>query len=325
VTTDLIQRARDGGGAIEDGGQRSLCAAELVEVSERFYQWIFLCALTFVGVATVAALVFLPLRASASSGGPPASAVAAGVIVLCLTLIVSWRSHQIYRAVRHQPQLELVPVAIAALLMSVVSPMRNELWWSACGILVVVATIVPLRRALLYSVGVLTANLAAHLLAGDLHSTAAVAIVGLWIGLPFWTAMASVIPDRMAAHILRLNTNRRLAPAPPVPVRAWTEPDRRADDSRATPDQDDDTPHVPQPNTTPAPLGTGPLTARQLQVVALLADGHRHRSIAACLSISPDQVQRHVKNAVDRLGVRSSNELIAVAVAEGLVIPASAG
>lgn len=320
MMTDIIQRARHGGDAIEAVGERSLCAAELVEVSERFYLWIFLCALTFVGLATIAALVFLPLRATASSGGPPPSAVVAAVIVLCLTVVVIWRSRDVYRAVRRRPRLELVPVAMAALLMSVVSPMRNELWWSACGVLVVVATIAPLRRALLYSVGVLTANLAAHLLAGDLHSTAAVAIVGLWIGLPFWTALASVIPDRMAAHILRLNANRRPAPAPPVPVSAWTEPDP-ADDSSTPPDQDDDTPHVPRPNTTPAPHGTGPLTARQLQVVALLADGHRHQSIAACLSISPDQVQRHVKNAVDRLGVRSSNELVAVAVAESLVIP----
>jgi DNA-binding CsgD family transcriptional regulator len=322
VTSDLIQRDRQGGDAVESGDDRGLCGAELVEVCERFYRWILLCALTFVGVATIAALAFLPLRASASSGGPPSSAVVAGVIVLCLTAVAIWHSRQLYRAVRRRPQLELVPVTIAALLMSVVSPMRNELWWSACGILVVVATLVPLRRALLYAVGTLTANLAAHLLAGDLHSTAAVAIVGLWVGLPFWTAMASVIPDRMAAHILRLNANRRATPSPPALVDAWITPEMRTGSSTTTLDQDDDTPDAPAPDAAAPQRDTGPLTARQLQVVALLADGHRHRNIAACLSISEDQVQRHARNAIDRLAVRSANELVAVAVADGLVVPA---
>jgi DNA-binding CsgD family transcriptional regulator len=92
-------------------------------------------------------------------------------------------------------------------------------------------------------------------------------------------------------------------PAPPVRVNAWVEP---PDNSSARPDASDDTPDVPGPDT--ETLGTGLLTARQLQVVALLADGHRHRSIAACLSISPDHVHRHVRNTIDRLGVRSANE-----------------
>jgi DNA-binding CsgD family transcriptional regulator len=61
------------------------------------------------------------------------------------------------------------------------------------------------------------------------------------------------------------------------------------------------------------------LTARQLQVVALLADGLRYREAAACMSISPRQVQRHVANAVARTGLRNANELVAVAVSEGLV------
>ncbi|MGI8801002.1 MAG: response regulator transcription factor, partial [Solirubrobacteraceae bacterium] len=63
----------------------------------------------------------------------------------------------------------------------------------------------------------------------------------------------------------------------------------------------------------------GRLTARQLQVVALLADGQRYGDIAACLSISAGQVHRHVARAIERLGVRGVNELVAVAVAEGML------
>jgi DNA-binding CsgD family transcriptional regulator len=68
-----------------------------------------------------------------------------------------------------------------------------------------------------------------------------------------------------------------------------------------------------------APRGLQRLTARQLQVVALLADGLRYREIAACLAISVRQVERHVAHAIARLGVKSVYELVAVAVREGLV------
>ena len=68
----------------------------------------------------------------------------------------------------------------------------------------------------------------------------------------------------------------------------------------------------------------GRLTARQLQVLALLADGLRYREVAACLSISDGQVQRHVARAVARVGVSNAAELVAVAVSEGLVPPPAA-
>ncbi len=63
----------------------------------------------------------------------------------------------------------------------------------------------------------------------------------------------------------------------------------------------------------------GCLAARQLQVLALLADGLRYREVAACVSISDGQVQRHVARAVARVGVSNAAELVAVAVSEGLV------
>jgi DNA-binding CsgD family transcriptional regulator len=330
VTADLLRLGRRRDGAVEAespaAGGHTLCGAELVEVSERFYYRIFLCALTFVAIATIATIAFLPLRASATVGAPPATAVVAGAIVLCLTLAAIWRARQLYLALRRWPQLELVPVGIAGVLMSLVSPMRNELWWSACAMLVVIATLVPLKRALLYSVGVLTANLAAHLLAGDLHSTAAVTIVGLWIGLPFWTALAAVIPERMAAHILCLNATRGSARPRAVRVNVWTKQDRPVADRPPTAAPDDanqsDAPSFVDQEVAASGGTKDPqrrLTARQLQVVALLADGHRYRSIAACLSISSDQAHRHARNAIERLGVQTTSELVALAVREGIV------
>jgi DNA-binding CsgD family transcriptional regulator len=297
-----------------------------VALSERFYHAIFIAALGFVSASTIAALAFLPLRSAARTAGVPIVTFVAGATVLVLAGLAIWRAHAVYRLLRRLPQLELVPVLIAALLLSVVSPHRNELWWSACSILMALSLLLSLRRAMGYCLVVLLANLTAHVVSGDLHDFSAIEIVGLWIGLPLWTALAAVIPDRMAAHILRLNAFRTPPRRPPVAVKAWT-----TDDAAPTPDVSEPPtaerssgPPDDGAKTSPAAIaipagGVSRLTSRQLQVVALLADGYRYRAIAACLGISAGQVHRHVTNAIARLQVQSATELVARAVAEGIV------
>jgi DNA-binding CsgD family transcriptional regulator/multisubunit Na+/H+ antiporter MnhG subunit len=254
--------------------------------------------------------------------------VVAGATVLVLAGLAIWRAHDVYRLLRRLPQLELVPVLIAALLLSVVSPHRNELWWSACAILMALSLLLSLRRAMGYCLVVLLANLTAHVVSGDLHDFSSIEIVGLWIGLPLWTALAAVVPERMASHILRLNTFRTPPRRQPVAVTAWTtnvaaptpdasEPPTAERNSSSGPPDDG---AVTSPASITIPGGrAGRLTSRQLQVVALLADGYRYRDIAACLGISAGQVHRHVTNAIARLQVQSATELVAVAVAEGIV------
>ena len=300
--------------------------AELVALEERFNQGIFMGALAFVGLSTLTALAFLPLRASAENGRPPSSAVAAALVVLSLTALAVWRRRDVYRLLRNQPGLQLVPVLIAAALLSVVSPLRNELWWPACAILMVIALQISLRRSLAYCMIVLLANLAAHTVDGDLSETSPVGIVGLWIGIPFWTAMAAVIPERMASHLLRLNANRApvrssahhvRAGSPEPPKEAPRNGDACAAELVVGVRASGDTPAAQAPRVS-RDL-TSRLTNKQLRVVALLADGHRYEFIGECLSISAGQVYRHVRNAIERLEVESVNELVAVAVADGLV------
>ena len=60
--------------------------------------------------------------------------------------------------------------------------------------------------------------------------------------------------------------------------------------------------------------GEGRLTARECEVLKLLADGGSNRQIAAALGLSPKTVNRHVENIFDKLGVSSR----AAAVAKGL-------
>lgn len=60
------------------------------------------------------------------------------------------------------------------------------------------------------------------------------------------------------------------------------------------------------------------LTARQRQIVKLVARGLTGKEIAAVLRISPKTVEFHKARIVERLGVRSTAELIRYALRRGL-------
>jgi DNA-binding CsgD family transcriptional regulator len=291
--------------------------AELVALSERFYGGVFVGAVGFVGLAALAALVMIPARGF-PPGMPVALAFAGTGLIVAGAVLAAWRARDVYRALRRWPQLQLALVAVAAALIA--SPaMTSGLWWPSCAILMALALVIPVWRALVYCLLVLGTNLAGHLVAGDFDEIHPVDIIGLWIGIPLWIMVIAIVTDHLSSYILRLN-------APPV-AEAPSEPPLRVPASYSEPPS---TPTTPATEVVVAPAREEPaadaptatsrrLTARQLQVVALLADGLRQREVAACLSISERQVQRHIAEAVARLGLRNAYELAAVAVSEGLV------
>jgi DNA-binding CsgD family transcriptional regulator len=309
-------------------------------LSERFYGGIFLALIVFVGLAALAALVLLPLRQPAASGGPPIAGVVGAALLIIATPVAVRRPGALYRALRRSTPLQLGVVLYAAALVAVVIPLKSQLWWPSCTLLMLLAAVSSLPRVLTYCLVVLGANLFAHVVVGDLHRTSPVTIIGLWIGYIFWSATVAGITGQLAAHLLRLNTTSNASPiaARWVVARApgsvaETEPGEGA---KATSSAEGDpgaaqsesrttvvraeVPSAASPaSVSPARAGLDRLTARQLQVVALLADGLRYREVAACLSISEGQVQRHVARAVERLGVRTAAELVTTAVAEGMV------
>ena len=61
------------------------------------------------------------------------------------------------------------------------------------------------------------------------------------------------------------------------------------------------------------------LTAREIEVLQLVAKGMRNKEIAADLKISDDTVQGHVKNILAKLSVHDRTEAVAVAVRRGIV------
>jgi DNA-binding CsgD family transcriptional regulator len=69
----------------------------------------------------------------------------------------------------------------------------------------------------------------------------------------------------------------------------------------------------------PSPPGKQPLTVREREIVELIASGETGPEIAAALHLSPHTVRHHVRNAMDKLGVRSRAHLVAKALSEGLI------
>lgn len=299
------------------------CGAEAVELTERFYQGVFLGIGVFVAVSAAAALVLLPLRAG--GGGAPLTGVAGGAIVLMCAPAVLWRPDWVYRLLRRRLAAEFAIVLFAAALVSAVLPLRSQLWWPSCTILMLVAVVAPVPRMLAYCLTVLAINLLAHVIAGDLDKTPAVSIIGLWIGYIFWSLTVGLVTDRLAAHLMQLNSltpggRRTVVRVPDYRADHGAESARREPVGGATLEDGlsaDGERNAPVPLTAPGRLTR--LTGRQLQVVALLADGLRYQEVADCLSISVGQVQRHVSRAVRRLGVENVSELVAVAVNDGLI------
>jgi DNA-binding CsgD family transcriptional regulator len=287
------------------------CGAELVAYCERFRRAIFVTCLVIVGVASAAALALLPLRSYPTGSGPSIVAVAAAGLLVLAAPIAIRHAAWLHRALTLHPRLQFSGVLLAAALVAAVRPLNSQLWWPSCAILIALATLVPLWRALAYCLVVLTANLVAHLTANDLDTTAPVAIVGLWVGYPFWSVMFAVVTDRLAAQLMQLNL-RPTVPQRPIRVTAWISgvpagggPPRAPEDA--------------QPGQTARTNPLDRLTARQLEVAALLVDGLRYREVAACLSISERQVERHIANALNRLGIGNVNQLVATVVEAGLV------
>ena len=63
------------------------------------------------------------------------------------------------------------------------------------------------------------------------------------------------------------------------------------------------------------------LTPREVQILALIADGHTSREIATLLVISPRTVDRHRENLFAKLGVHNRTQLTRYAIRKGLISP----
>jgi DNA-binding NarL/FixJ family response regulator len=75
-------------------------------------------------------------------------------------------------------------------------------------------------------------------------------------------------------------------------------------------------PRGPRPSTKENPAG---LTARQMEVLALLAEGLQNAEIAERLFISPKTVDHHISAILSKLNVSSRAKAVTAAVEPGLI------
>jgi DNA-binding NarL/FixJ family response regulator len=66
-------------------------------------------------------------------------------------------------------------------------------------------------------------------------------------------------------------------------------------------------------------LGEEDLTARELEVLRLIRDGHRNKQIAGQLAIAETTVNFHIKNLVGKLGANDRTHAVTIAVRRGLL------
>lgn len=275
--------------------------ADLVEVTEALYLQLFSVGLCSVIVGAALDL----LDAAIDPRTPHPTVVVVLSLALCAAVAVALRCPtQVYRRLRSSEVSQAVPglAGAALLLLGPYGPM----WFAAMAMILVTAVLSSLRVTLLTAVSATAMYVARTIIPGaDLFPSLdrfAAAFSLLVVGLGGHATI-----QWMAGFVLRLHSFQFEAePVAPRRVSARVV-------AEASP--------TARPTRSPRRPSANRLTARQLEVAVLLRDGLRHSEIAECLSISARQVERHVREARERVGARTASELVAMLVRNGLVPP----
>jgi DNA-binding CsgD family transcriptional regulator len=276
-------------------GDLEAWGVQVVSLVEQVRLWIFRRSLALFMLVTLLSAMALPYRQAVSGDALARALIVAGAVAGA-TLVVLVCSRAAYRLLSGNRVAQGALVLVAAALVSAVFPLHSQLWLPACGVLCLLAFFVPLREIVVADLLVLIANLVAHAIGGDLGDVRPVAVIGLWVGIPFWTILFSIANEKVVDHILDLCLRQPVPHASPLHVDAWVARSYEA------------LPGVRRV--------AGRLTPKQKQAMLLLAVGSHNYEIAQRLGIKPRAVSGLISRSLKQTGAESKEELSAMLARE---------
>lgn len=296
--------------------------AELVELSERVYRDVFRAGL-WVAIGTAG----YSLGLVAVQVGEIDRTLAAGICVaIALGLLAAARQHrQLYERLRRRPAWGIAVAGTLAAAHVAVGSGSEILFAPTLIVLGCLGAAVSQR--LIFAAALLVAIAQASVVPTyDLSSHDARSVLSAAAAILFAPLLFCALVDRLARFMLDLHrATTTAAGAGPAPIQD-SQPSRgafrrlyglgRSNGPRAL------LPGGAVKQPPPDTFARAIVTARQRQVIALASAGQRHSEIAECLAISTGQVTRHLTLARARVGVDTTEQLVAWAIGAGL-IPAS--
>lgn len=305
-------------GEPEDGNQAGPLIrrpAELVELAELVYRGVFSAGLLVASILT--------LYATALGALQPRQHRVVGIAVCALLLVgqlvATHQRRRLYPLLRRQAWLVLLPASAIGIGAWTAGAHNQQLFFVLAVLLSVLGAAVPLRWLGAASL-VAAAGLAApHITNGSW--TIGVAVAAGILPPLFW-----LVIDQLVRFMLRLHqkldqpSHRR-----PKRVRAWVERQWHAYPMPPASETEPQADEAPEVNHAEVPQARDvDLTARQLEVLLLCAEGLSNGEIGRCLEIGAVQVGRHLGNACDRAEVATNAELVAWAIDRDLIPPSEA-
>lgn len=274
----------------------------LARVGERFYAGELRITLALIVLAAGVAAVIGVLGAIGT--GSWRSVLLAGVVAALAAAAMS-RAEEVYVAMRARPALGFVPAVIIGTLLAIDGALDSPLYIPAQAVPVTAALTGSIALAVgasgvmgaLYVVGLVASG---GTLSGEDRFLATASV----FGFVAWAGLFGYFAHALTAFVMRLPVITSVeggGARPPRRIRVFVH--------RADPEPEEPASELPFR-----------LTARQLQVAALVAEGLTSGQIARELGISEGTVDRHVTSAMRRAGVASRSQLAALVIASGLVV-----